>query len=244
MDTKADGGKSGIIDDFMYGSNVAASDIYIRMGFLRKVYSILSCQLIFTTIVGAIFWYLEPQKNFPQTNNVLLMVSAFSSLGLIIALSLKSRVVPTNYILLAVFTLCESILVGSVVGQCQFLCSFPLRGSFCDPSIRLTAAVTIALTTYTMQSKRDFSTWGAGLFSVLLVLIMAGFLQIFLQSEMVDMAIAVGGAVLFSLFIIFDTHMIMSKVTPEEYIHASVNLYLDIINLFLHILRALGDRRN
>ncbi|ELT96382.1 hypothetical protein CAPTEDRAFT_166128 [Capitella teleta] len=236
MDTKGDGGKSGIVDDFMYGSNVAASDIYIRMGFLRKVYSILSCQLIFTTIVGAIFWYLEPQKNFPQTNNVLLMVSAFSSLGLIIALSLKSRVVPTNYILLAVFTLCESILVGSVVSLYE--------AHSVIQAFALTAAVTIALTTYTMQSKRDFSTWGAGLFSVLLVLIMAGFLQIFLQSEMVDMAIAVGGAVLFSLFIIFDTHMIMSKVTPEEYIHASVNLYLDIINLFLHILRALGDRRN
>ena len=70
------------------------------------------------------------------------------------------------------------------------------------------------------------------------------FVQLFLQSEMVDMAIAVGGAVVFGLFIIFDTHMIMKKVTPEEYIHASVNLYLDIINLFLHILRALGDRRN
>lgn len=59
-----------------------------------------------------------------------------------------------------------------------------------------------------------------------------------------EMAIAVGGAVLFSLFIVFDTHMIMHKVSPEEYIHASVNLYLDILNLFLHILRILGDRRN
>ena len=69
-------------------------------------------------------------------------------------------------------------------------------------------------------------------------------LQLVMQNPMLDMAIAVGGAILFSLFIIFDTHMIMHKVSPEEYIHASVNLYLDIINLFLHILRILGDRRN
>ena len=34
------------------------------------------------------------------------------------------------------------------------------------------------------------------------------------------------------------------QVTEEEYIHASILLYLDIINLFLHILRALGDRKN
>ena len=68
--------------------------------------------------------------------------------------------------------------------------------------------------------------------------------QIFIQGAILDRAIAGAGAVLFSLFIIFDTHMIMHKVSPEEYIHASVNLYLDIINLFLHILRLLGERKN
>lgn len=65
----------------------------------------------------------------------------------------------------------------------------------------------------------------------------------FIQSEAVELLMAAGGSILFSLFIIFDTHMIMHKVSPEDYIHASVNLYLDIINLFLHILRLIGDRR-
>jgi len=60
---------------------------------------------------------------------------------------------------------------------------------------------------------------------------------------MMDLGIAIAGAVLFSLFIIYDTHMVMHKVSAEEYIHASINLYLDIINLFLHILRILGDRK-
>jgi FtsH-binding integral membrane protein len=36
--------------------------------------------------------------------------------------------------------------------------------------------------------------------------------------------------------------MLMHKHSPEEYIVASVNLYLDILNLFLHILRILGER--
>ena len=62
--------------------------------------------------------------------------------------------------------------------------------------------------------------------------------------EIADKAIAVGGALLFALFIIFDTHMMMTKLSPEEYIMAAINLYLDIINLFLHILRLLGERRN
>jgi len=74
------------------------------------------------------------------------------------------------------------------------------------------------------------------------VLIIAGFMQIFFQSELMDLAISIGGAVLFSLFIIFDTSMMMHKLSPEEYILASINLYLDIINLFIYLLRIFGKR--
>ena len=42
-----------IVDDFMYGSNVAQSHVTVRLGFLRKVYGILTCQLAFTTVVAA-----------------------------------------------------------------------------------------------------------------------------------------------------------------------------------------------
>ena len=65
----------------------------------------------------------------------------------------------------------------------------------------------------------------------------------FFQSEIVDLAIGIGGAVIFSLFIIFDTYMITHRVLPEEYIHASISLYLDILNLFLHLLRIFGEAR-
>jgi FtsH-binding integral membrane protein len=224
-----------IVDDFMYGSNVAGSHLLVRMGFLRKVYGILSAQLLFTTLVSVLFIACEPLKLFMRGNPALLAIPAFGSIGLIIALAFKSRETPLNYILLALFTLCESILVGVTVTMYDV--------SVVIEAFALTAAVTLSLTFYTLQSKRDFSSWGAGLFSVLWVLIIAGFMQLFLQSEMLDMAMAVGGAVLFSLFIIFDTHMIMHRVSPEEYIHASVSLYLDIINLFLHILRILGEAR-
>lgn len=46
--------KESIVEDFMYGSNVASSHVTIRLGFLRKVYGILSVQLAFTTLVGAL----------------------------------------------------------------------------------------------------------------------------------------------------------------------------------------------
>ena len=53
------------------------------------------------------------------------------------------------------------------------------------------------------------------------------------------------GSVLFSVFIIYDTYMIAERLDPEDYIVAAIELYLDIINLFLYILRLLSemDRR-
>ena len=64
-------------------------------------------------------------------------------------------------------------------------------------------------------------------------------LQLFFWSKTLEFVISVGGAVLFCGFILFDTHLIMHRLSPEEYVLASVSLYLDFINLFLYILRIL-----
>ena len=53
------------------------------------------------------------------------------------------------------------------------------------------------------------------------------------------------GALIFSLYIVFDTQMMMGgnhkySLSPEEYVFAALNLYLDIINLFLYILVIIG----
>ncbi|ESN95066.1 hypothetical protein HELRODRAFT_105150, partial [Helobdella robusta] len=106
--------KSGIVDDFMYGSNVASSHVYIRLGFLRKVYGILSSQLLCTTLIGLLFVAVEPIRLFAQNNQWLFLIFGFSSIGLIIALMIHRKVYPTNYYLLGAFTLCESFLVGSI----------------------------------------------------------------------------------------------------------------------------------
>jgi len=68
-------------------------------------------------------------------------------------------------------------------------------------------------------------------------MIFAGIFQLFFQNEVIELAMAVVGALLFSAFIIFDTHMLMHKLSPEEYVLASINLYLDIVNLFIEILK-------
>ncbi len=68
-------------------------------------------------------------------------------------------------------------------------------------------------------------------------------LQLFFWSQTLEFVLSIGGALLFCGFIIFDTHIIMHKLSPEEYILASINLYLDFINLFIYILRILQAAR-
>ncbi|XP_052065517.1 protein lifeguard 4-like [Mytilus californianus] len=229
-------GKESIVDDFMYGSNVATAHVYVRMGFLRKVYGILSAQILLSTIVAGVIYSSSTATEFVQTNNWMLLIALIGSLGLIFALMVYRHQTPTNYILLTAFTVMEAYSVGVVV-------TFYEVQSVIE-AFMLTFAVTAGLTIYTLQSKRDFSSMGAGLFAALWILIIAGIMQLFFPSPMMDKAIGIGGALVFSLFIIFDTHMLMHKHSPEEYIVASVNLYLDILNLFLHILRAIGERKN
>jgi len=53
-------------------------------------------------------------------------------------------------------------------------------------------------------------------------------------------ALSVAGAAIFSLYIVFDVYMISRRLSPDEYISAAISLYLDILNLFLHLLRILA----
>ncbi|NWV62556.1 LFG4 protein, partial [Malurus elegans] len=218
--------RSSIEDDFNYGSNVASASVHIRMAFLRKVYSILSIQVLLTTVTSAIFLYSTGVQAFVHERPALLLISGFGSLAVIIALTLYRHQHPVNLYLLFGFI------------------TFSVIVSFYDVSIVLqafilTTAVFLGLTAYTLQSKRDFSKFGAGLFACLWILIFSGFLRLFFYSETIELVFAAAGALLFCGFIIYDTHLLMHKLSPEEYILAAINLYLDIINLFFHLLRVL-----
>ncbi len=223
-----------IKDDFAYNNNVVGAAKHIRMGFLRKVYGLLGAQLVLTTIVAGVCAAWTDFSGIVRQHPSIMLALFFSSMALLLALHVKRRETPVNFILLAAFTIVEALTVGVVV-------------SFYDAAVVvqavfLTAAVVVGLTLYTFQTKRDFSGWGAGLLTGLIVLILGGFMFAFVGGsggDVAQVAMAVGGALLFSAFIVFDTQMIMKRVSPEEYILATIELYLDIINLFIEILKIL-----
>ncbi|CAG9110937.1 hypothetical protein JYU34_011136 [Plutella xylostella] len=227
------GGKESIEDDFAYRNNVKNADKHIRLGFIRKVYGLLSVQLLFTTVISAVFMLCKPVQLFIHQNDWMLLVAFVLTMITLFALIAKRRDSPANLYLLAAFTAVQSYTIGVVV-------------SFYDTAIvlqalALTFTVVFSLTLYTLNTKRDFSFIGYGIFAGLSVLIVGGLIQLFVQSSAFEVALSFTGAVLFSLFLVFDTQQMMSTLSPEEYILATINLYMDILNLFLYILRILNE---
>ncbi|XP_028395865.1 protein lifeguard 1-like [Dendronephthya gigantea] len=209
----------------------------IRAGFIRKVYSILMCQLVVTVAFIAFFLYCEPVQNYAEKHVGLFIAAVVMSFVLIIALacceSLR-RKFPHNIILLSLFTLCEGFLLGVAASTYEADAVLIAAG--------ITTAVVLAITLFSFQTKYDFTMMGGMLFVALIILILFGFLSIFFYNKIVNLIYACLGALIFSLYLVYDTQLMMGggkqyALSPEEYIFAALNLYLDIINLFLFILR-------
>jgi FtsH-binding integral membrane protein len=72
--------------------------------------------------------------------------------------------------------------------------------------------------------------------------VMTGFVGIFIPfSSTMDLIYAIVGTLLFSGYVVYDTYLINSRLSPDEYIMGAISLYLDFINLFLSILRLLSN---
>lgn len=99
----------------------------------------------------------------------------------------------------------------------------------------LTGLALFGLTAYAVKSKRDFSYMGGFLSGALLVLIGAGLLQIFFHSPILNMLINVAGVLVFLGYILFDVSRVVTG-GERNYVFAAIGIYLDILNLFLHIL--------
>ncbi|KAJ7647191.1 glutamate binding protein [Roridomyces roridus] len=221
-------------DDFKYGSTVSECAPEIRAAFVRKVYSILVCQIFATVVVGGFLSQSQSTVAWVQNNVWAFYLPLFGTLVNLGLLHWKRHHVPWNFALLSTFTLMESFTLGIVM-------------AFYDNKIILqaliiTLGVFIGLTLFTLQSKYDFDGMGPFLFAGLIALCMTGVVGIFFPfSKTMDLIYAIGGTLLFSGYIVYDTFLINARLSYDEYIMASISLYLDFINLFLSILRLLNN---
>ncbi|GAB4851174.1 BI1-like protein [Ancistrocladus abbreviatus] len=215
-------------------------DNQLRWGFIRKVYGILSAQIVLTTLVSLVSVLYTPINETLRGNSGLLLFFAFMPFVLMWPLYVYQQKHPHNLIFLGLFTACLSLTVGVTCANTE--------GRIVLEALILTSAVVASLTGYTFwaaKKGKDFSFLGPILFSSLIILILTGFIQAFFPLGSTSVAIYGGiSAMIFSGYIVFDTDNLIKRFTYDEYIWASVTLYLDILNLFLSILRVLRQTDN
>jgi len=214
----------------------------IRNGFIRKVFGIVTFQLIFS-FSFILFCQAKSIKNFIAHNEGFCVI-LFSISTIIFILSVcviscnreLARKVPTNYILLFCVTLSESILSAAAA------INYPLE--IVITAILLTIAASIGIICYTLKAKRDLSYCGMTLFALISQLFFFGFLNLIFRSNFLNLVYTFLSAVMFGLYLVYDVQLISGKFGREysvdDYIFAAMELYIDIIRLFLEILRILS----
>ena len=217
----------------------------IQKRFIIKVYSILWVQILFTScFIGIcnvnhdVAMFITSQIG--QVISVLFAVAMFIELIMLYCLYDTFKQSPFNWIILVSFTIMMTYLLG-IVGVVYSSEKLLLGGS-------TTLTIFTGLSLYAWQSTIDYTVFGNVLIVILFGFIMMGFLISFISVPFVNTIYSVLGAMLFSFYIIYDTQMIVGgkhkkiMFTVDDYILAAINLYLDILNMFLFILDILnGD---
>ncbi len=132
----------------------------------------------------------------------------------------------------------------------------PLLYAFTETSIAkvffITAGTFGVMSLIGYTTKTDLSSIGKILFMALIGLIIATLVNLFMHSSTLDLIISYAGVVIFVGLTAWDTQKIKNMLAtceePNEQAHkiallGSLTLYLDFINLFIYLLRILGDRK-
>lgn len=169
-----------------------------RVKFVRKVYSILACQLSLTSAFIFLVQTSDSTKNFVTRSPGLAIGCCVMSIVLMCAIvCCFGRTAPTNYILLLLFTLCETYMVGGLTAKY-------------NPQIVMlaglsTALVVIALTVYAMRTNVPIEVFAAMSWVVCLAMLPIAIIGIFMKLPILHTIYCVLGVLLYSLYLIIDT---------------------------------------
>jgi FtsH-binding integral membrane protein len=227
-------------DDFLDNTFTNGVNQQMRLGFIRKVYGVLTAQILITALVSSIGFIQGVQDYYKITMWPFWTSFALMLIVLIPLACFKkiARQVPLNYILLFTFTVCEAIMLSYAFAAIN------------DWKIVLTAAVmtvaiVAALTAYACTTKTDFTFLGGILFVSSTLLFLLGLFSIFFGGFLHTLYCCLG-VIVFSIYLIFDTQLVMGQCgieySVDDYILASLNIYLDIIQLFIYILSLLSKK--
>ncbi|XP_069067740.1 protein lifeguard 1-like [Pleurodeles waltl] len=225
------------------GGSTVFSDQAIRRAFIKKVYLTLAVQLVLTVGIICMFIYWKTLKDWVKDNSwfsYALFPVIFILIIVLACCDNARRKVPGNFILLGLFTVFEGLMLGAV--------SALFEADAVMWAVGATAFVTLGLSLFAFQTKWDFTMTYGILWVVVLALFAFGILCAIIRSFWLQIVYASIGTLLFAVYLVVDTQIMLGgkhrySLSPEEYIFAALNLYIDIVNMFLFLLQIIGLSR-
>ncbi|NWR87516.1 LFG3 protein, partial [Furnarius figulus] len=227
-------------------------DRKIRHTFIRKVYAIISLQLLVTVGIISVFTFVHPVRSFVQRNVAIYYASYAVFLVTYLVLACcqgPRRRFPWNIILLSIFTLAMGLMTGTIASMYQTKAVLL--------AMLITAIVAIIVTIFCFQTKarRGISSASAPweLVSGRACPALPAACQhpgspypcsLPAQVPWLHMLYAAIGAIAFTLFLAYDTQLVLGNrkntLSPEEYVYGALTIYTDIIYIFTFLLQIVG----
>lgn len=213
--------------------------------FMLRVYNYMAAALVFT---GLIAYGISTSPTFLALifNSPLFYVVIFAPLGisLFMGMRLDRLSVTTAQTLFWVFAALIGMSLSSIF--IRFTTESIGRVFFISASMFAAASI------YGYTTKRDLGPVGSFLFMGLIGVIIASVVNLFMQSSQLSWIISFVAVGLFAGLTAYDNQMLKRMYSDNWQrdqaekiaIIGALNLYLDFVNLFVHLLRLLGDRRS
>ena len=227
----------------------AARDAGLR-SYMLSVYNYMASGVLLTSIVALLFANSSLINLLVDTAtgkpSLLFWVVLFAPLGLVMWLSWGINRMSASTAQILFF------LYAGIIGV-QFSSLFLVyTGVSIAQTFFAVAAAFMGLSLYGYTTKKDLSGWGSFLIMGVVGIFVALLVNLFLRSPALDLAISAIGVLIFAGLTAYDTQKIKSiyfqvaghgETMAKSAILGALNLYIDFINMFLFLLRFMGDRR-
>ena len=199
-----------------------------------KVFGIVSSQLLATISIVSLFMWSETLQLFAVRYYTCFILSGFfvSIISLFACMFTKNNY-PTNMYWLTLFTVSNAIELGSFCGVLTHVGHKILI----IQALGLTTLLTVILTRLAMIAETDYGYIRPVLNTIIVGLLTAGVITLTIyEIPYHGIIVGVTGSVTFCLYLFIDVQEITRKLSEDDYIEAAIQVYLDIINIFVHVL--------
>lgn len=214
--------------------SASSTTLAVRNRVLRNTYWLLALSMV-PTILGAWLGVQIKFTFFPGSPFIGFMIFLGIAFGFFYAIE-KTKNSGLGVAILLGFTFFMGLMLSRLI---EHTLHFSNGASLIMTAFGGTAAILGTMATIATISKRDFSGLGKWLFAGMLVILIAAAANIFLHLPALYLVVSVLAIAIFSAYILFDVQQIVNG-GETNYISATLNIYLDIYNIFSNLLALLG----